>query len=512
MHSPHIARLVLKGSVWSNRFDPVLAVAVLTTWVGVIPRLVPGRLSDRGIFVSVAERLLAGDTLYSGVYDNKEPLFYYFIAGQLALGRCAEIAAEALLIAIAAAAAYFMAVKLSGSRWTAVAISFIGVPITLTGVFYDPGYAELPGIALVLASIAASACGRPVLAGSCMGLLVFTKLIFMPVALVGVGCFLLAHRRFCEVRAMALGASMTAVLVVGVLAVRGELLPFVETIRMNIAYSQDGNLIGQKKGLASLAEHIRRTGGLASLFGEVVPILLATMLALIAVGEARKNRTQLAIAGACIATFVSSLAVLSITGLWEHHRQILYIPSIIAILGLTSLLDMAVKRGRLITLGLVFLIGYLMAGTFALAKYVTSVASFHQSYAALGELSPEAQRLLTIASSGTYARFGLNDDMGHAIGLRHWKLACPRFHQYPFESAALLNEAFECASKAPVLIISANLKPLSDAALSWWAVSARLSPDAWLSWNEFVARVEHLSESYSCDASSGLRVCRRPPG
>ena len=275
MHSPHIARLVLKGSVWSNRFDPVLAVAVLTTWVGVIPRLVPGRLSDRGIFVSVAERLLAGDTLYSGVYDNKEPLFYYFIAGQLALGRCAEIAAEALLIAIAAAAAYFMAVKLSGSRWTAVAISFIGVPITLTGVFYDPGYAELPGIALVLASIAASACGRPVLAGSCMGLLVFTKLIFMPVALVGVGCFLLAHRRFCEVRAMALGASITAVLVVGVLAVRGELLPFVETIRMNIAYSQDGNLIGQKKGLASLAEHIRRTGGLASLFGEVVPILLA---------------------------------------------------------------------------------------------------------------------------------------------------------------------------------------------------------------------------------------------
>ena len=153
-----------------------------------------------------------------------------------------------------------------------------------------------------------------------------------------------------------------------------------------------------------------------------------------------------------------------------------------------------------------------MAGTLALAKYVTSVASFHQSYAALGELSPEAQRLLTIAGSGTYARFGLNDDMGHAIGLRHWKLACPRFHQYTFELAALLNEAFECASKAPVLVISANLKPLSDAALSAWAVSARLSPDAWLSWNEFVARVEHLSESYSCDASSGLRVCRRPPG
>jgi len=472
---------------------------------------VPDRTSDRGIFVSVAERLLAGDTLYSGVYDNKEPLFYYFIAGQLTLGRWAEVAAEALGIAIAAAAAYFMAVKLA-SRWTAVAVSLIAVPITLTGEFYFPGYSELPGIALVLVSITASAYGRPVLAGSCMGLLVFTKLIFVPIALVGVCYFLLAHRRFFEVPAIALGASITAILVAGVLVVRGELLPFIETIRLNIAYSQEGGLIGSKKALTALAEHIRRFGG-SRLLGEAAPILLAIMLAFIALsGMHERRRTQLAIAGACVSTFVGSLAVLSITGLWEHHRQILYIPSIIAILGLTSLLDVAVKKARLITLGLVILMGYLMAGTLALKEYITSVRSFRESYAALGELSPEARRLLAIGSSGTYARFGLNDDLGHAIGLRHWKLACPRFHQYPFEPAALLNEVFECASKAPTLIISANFKALSDGGLSWWVGSAHLRPDAWPSWNEFVARVEHLSESYSCDATSGLRVCRRPPG
>jgi hypothetical protein len=157
---------------------------------------------------------------------------------------------------------------------------------------------------------------------------------------------------------------------------------------------------------------------------------------------------------------------------------------------------MAVKRARLITLGLIILIGYLMAGTSALRGYIKSVQSFRETYAALGELSPEARRLLAIGSSGTYARFGLNDDLGHAIGLRHWKLACPRFHQYPFEPAALLNEVFECASMAPTLIISARFKPEPD----------------WPSWNEFVARVERLIESYSCDASAGLRVCRRPPG
>jgi hypothetical protein len=68
------SRLALKALAWKNQFDPFLVAAVLTTWVGIGPRLVPGLHFDRGIFVSVAERLLAGDTLYSGVYDNKEPL------------------------------------------------------------------------------------------------------------------------------------------------------------------------------------------------------------------------------------------------------------------------------------------------------------------------------------------------------------------------------------------------------------------------------------------------------
>jgi hypothetical protein len=323
---------------------------------------------------------------------------------------------------------------------------------------------------------------------------VFTKLIFAPVAVAGVGCFALMSRRFVEARAVALAASMSAVLVVGALVVRGEFLPFTETIKLNIAYSQGGLI--STKGLASLAEHINPIG-VYRLLAEVVPILLGIALVFVGLSGRHEPRSaQVAIAGACVSTLASSLAVLSITGLWDHHLQILYIPAIMTVLALSSFLDMAVKRARLMTLGLISLLGYLMAGTSALRGYIKSVQSFRETYAALGELSPEARRLLEIGSSGTYARFGLNDDLGHAIGLRHWTLACPRFHQYPFEPAALLNEVFECASMAPTLIISARFKPEPD----------------WRSWNEFVARVERLIESYSCDASSGLRVCRRPPG
>jgi len=388
----------LKASAWHSRFDPILVIAVLTLWIGVLPRLVvpDWQSTDRGGYVSVAERLLAGDTLYSGVFDNKDPLIYYFVAAQRALGLWAEPAAEIMLIAIAAAATYFMAVKVS-SQWTAAAISLIAVPIVLTGASYWPGFTELPGIVLVLVAITASACVRPVLAGSCIGLLAFIKLIFVPIALLGVSCFLLARREFFEALAIAVGAFMSALVVVCLLLVRAELLPFIETIKLNIAYSQ-GSLIGSKKGLASLVEHIRRIGGWRFV-GQLAPISLAIMLILIALsGIFERSRAQLGIAGACISTLVGSLLVLSLTGFWEYHKQILYIPSIFALLGLGSLLDLAAKRARLPTLGLVILTGYLMAGAPVPTKYIQSL---HTSYAELTWLSPEAQRLLEIGKSVT---------------------------------------------------------------------------------------------------------------
>jgi hypothetical protein len=485
---------LLRPSSWRKRFDPVLAPAVLAAWIITIPRLVPGRDSDRGVFVSVAERLLAGDMLYSGVYDNKEPLFYYFVALQLALGPWAEVAAEALSIAIAAAAAYVIAMKLS-SRWTAAATSFVAVPITLTGAFFLPGYTELPGIALVLAAIAASAEKRPLMAGSCAGLLLFLKLIFVPIALLGIGSFLLIRRRSSDAPAVALGAALSAVAATSVLSLRGELAPFIETIRLNIAYSQ-GSLISSNTGLASMAEHLRRIGP-EWLSRGAGPAMLAILLTSAALWRRRSaGHPALALAGACGATLAGSLLILSITGFWLHHLQIFYIPATMACLSLTALVDLAACRGRLPALGIVVAAGYLFGGAPVPAASAQSPASSYASFARLSELSPEARRLLSIGNSGTYARFGTNDDQGHALGLRGWKLACPRFHQYYFEPPALLDRVFGCASKAPALIISAHFEP-NTAPL----------------WNAFVARVEGLlAEQYSCDASTGLRICQRRIG
>jgi hypothetical protein len=120
-------------------FEPILISAVCLTWLLILPRIVPNRASDRGIFVSTAARLLAGDTLYSGVYDNKEPLFYYMIAGELSLGRWSEVAIEALLI-VCSMMCVFLIGRRVASPWISSAIAFAASPVLFTGYAYVPGY------------------------------------------------------------------------------------------------------------------------------------------------------------------------------------------------------------------------------------------------------------------------------------------------------------------------------------------------------------------------------------
>ena len=492
-------------SAKSSRFDPVLTAAFVAICIVIVPLLVPERLRDRGIFVSVAERLLAGDALYSGVYDNKDPLFYYFTMAQLSLGPWAEVAAEAMLIAIVSSAAYSIAI-LETSRWTAAAISLVSIPIIVTGAFYLPGYTHLPAISLILAASAACAHGRPGLAGACIGVLLFTKLILLPVGLAAVGCFLLSRSCLSEARTFAIVILATTFVLVGILLVRSEFWPFVEMLRLNVAYSQ-GALVGEATGLASLAAHINKiiegvpASMIARFVAEVVSIALTIMLTLILLSSVQqRSAVRLAITASCILTFLASLLVLSLTGLWMHHCQILYIPAIFAVLAMAPVLDLTVKRARLPTIasiGLIILSAYILAGIPSpAARYIRSATAFTRSYAALGELSPEAERLLATGNSGTYARIGTNDELGHAYGLGNWRLACPRFHQYEFDPAAVLDTVFDCASNAPTLIIGANF--------------GREPYPVRRTWNDFVRRVEHmLAESYSCDASSGLRICKR---
>jgi hypothetical protein len=488
-----------------KRFDPIIASLFILACLIISPLLVPNLCCDRGIWVSVAERLLAGDHLYRDVYDNKDPIFFYFLAGQRALGPWAQVAVEVLLIGIVSSASYFIGI-LTASRWAAAVIALIAVPIILTGRYYIPGYAFLPAASLIMTGAAASAYGRQILAGICVGLLLFTKINLFPIGFAAVAGFLLTRYRPSEIFLFAATTVVTLSVVICALSIRGEFWPYLEIMKSNVIYST-GAVVGEKTGLALLAAHFNSVSK-----PWVASIAIANCLIAFYVWKLHPRKgARLAILTASILTFLSSLLVYSLTGIFNHHNQLFMSSAVFAAIGLSPLIDLCFKPSRLYriaTLGGVIASAFILAGLPRPSKYQQGLNSFASNYRALGELPVEAKRLLATGSSGTYARLGTNDDDGHAYGLGNWKLACPRFHQYDFEPDIILDSVISCASKAPTLIVSetfAQDEPVRQDAYgySWHHTSER--------WAAFVARAEQmLADKYTCDGDPGhLRICKR---
>ncbi len=472
----------------------LIYISIAAVWIIALSRAVPTRLGDRGIFVSVAESILRGGTLYVTAYDNKEPLFLYFVAIQRALGDWAELVAEVGLIGIASFSSYVIA-RMLAEREASLIVGFIIVPIVLTGVFYFPGATHLPSTALVLAMLAALMSRYPLVAGAMFGLLVFMKIPAIPVALAS-ACALLAVRGsipcFIRFGVASLGVACCIILFMGA---RLELVPFIETIKGNILYAH-GNVVGNAGVIRGMIARIML------ILGQNVYLVLAAIAAAFSIGlitasgDSKPDRgfNEVFLIGvvACAATILS----LSLTGLWHHHNQLLYIAACLAAIAMVQFISKSMKSAFYATMIVCFCFAYFLAGAFPLRAHFNNMVELKKNYDSLSEVSPEALKLLTLGASGSYARFGRYDERGHAAALPGWRMSCARFHQGQHESEAILNRVFECASKSRVLLVGADFRVDT--------------PDKWPDWKEFVGRVDDLLASkYICDAEAGLRVCVR---
>lgn len=462
----------------------LLAIAVA---VAVFPHLVPNETSDRGIFLSVGARLLAGDTLYSGVYDNKDPVFYYLTALEVFAGRWSEIIVETGLLLVAGISTYQLA-RASAGRAAALALALVSA-VVLTGGYYYFGYTELVGIALTMAAIASASRQRWLIAGALCGLLLFSKLTFVPVAGMGALVFLPGASAIGRKFGLLLAGGLSVVLaLMAILQLRGELLPYFSMLIENIGYSQ-GSLLGGKTGLSAIRLRFDRVGGAGLLF-TVLPIGVVLGL-----GLARPDLVSRRLAVATAVTLFASCAVLAVTGLWDQHAQILYIPALLALCSIGTLAERALDRFPILAPGPLLIAAIALAGGMtALQRYHDDLSSAGQRAEAMLAVPAETQRLLKAGVSGAYARLGQNDENGHAIGLDGWQLACARFHQYPFQSDAILSQTLNCAGTTPVLLVGESFAVAADDPSSWRA---------------FVdAGEQMLSTQFVCDAPSGLRVCR----
>jgi hypothetical protein len=401
----------------------------------------------------------------------------------------ADIVLELLWLAAAAAAVWVLARRLGCGPSTALFVGFGAAPLIVTGAFYYAGYTHLPGVALSLLVLAAAVSGRPARAGTLLGLLVFVKLTMVPIAVVLLAAVFLSRRSTRGLARLLVSLVISAAAVVVLLALRGELGPYLGSLALNLSYSQ-GSLVSGSTG-GPFVGHLARVMTASAL--EVVVVVLAVLswvyVAARTRAEADAGGTQALLWSATLASLVAGLVVLGLTGLWDHHAQVLYVPAVLAVV--------LVARRRTIrsaasVLGLTVL-AVLLSGA-NLGVYATSAHDARGALAALGAVPDEAAGLLSLADSGTYARVGQNDDGGHAFGLRRWTLACPRFHQYPFDSAATLGEVAACLPTADYIIVSASAAP----------VPGRQA------WNDYLAEVDRLLDAgYDCAPRGTVRICVR---
>lgn len=480
----------------TRRIDVVVVTllaigAVLVAAIRAMPNM---GTPDRGVFVDVAERLDAGDRLYVGVWDNKDPVFFYLMAVGRLVTPLADYALELGWLAVVTVATYGLARRVVPGRLPAVAASALGL-LAVTGTTYVAGYTYLPGTALSLVAIALVASDRYGWAGAAVGVLAFTKPLMGPLVLAAIVVWWLRRHRWDDVRRFAVGFIPVVLGFVALLAVRGELGGWVGAQFDNVDYAQS-RVAGS---VNPVLDHLTRVFGAR----EVLILVVAVAVALGTLWWARRQPEMPVdvrnLAIAIVAVTVAAFVVTAVTGMATLNNQILQLPVALTCALLARPLGSLLGRPTTAVACLVIVpvAAWLVGGVTAASEYRDALTFFRGSAGVLLQTPPDAQAILALGPTGSYARLGGEYDDGHAKGLRDWQLVCPRTHQYFFQPAAILGPALECVATAPVVLVSPTFAPRPE---------SLDVPD----WNEFVREGEAmLARDFICTPHEDFRICVR---
>ena len=458
-----------------------LAVA---TWIFTISRAVPLRNGDRGVFVSMAERLAAGDVLYEDVWDNKEPLFFW----TLSLGRLVspgmDVFIEVAWIAAASVAIFFAARSAGAQNLLAAAAGFLATPLILTGAVYHAGFSHLPATAVFLAIAALALKRQWLFAGGLLPVLALYKIITVPMGLAVLVAALLVlgnKRAWLQTILSALGISAALLLL---LAARGELLGFLELVWSNIGYSQQPLADAYQVPIWSHLEPVMVAGAVIS--------VAATALAILVVRTTRAS--ELRVLKLMTAwSLLAAVVITALTGLWEHHAQLFYGPAALAGALVTGALQKS-SFSWASGLAAIFLAGIVLSGGLSAREAIDSELSAPTRWADLFRVSQSAEDVRRLDSNLTYMRLGSNTDDSHAYGLRDYDFACYQFVQYYYDLPETLDYIPTCLPTADIVIVDNSL-------------SERPGADTW---NEYVRQSEEvLSEFFTCSTTDYGRLCLR---
>ncbi|MGE5564143.1 MAG: hypothetical protein ACM3ZV_12695 [Bacillota bacterium] len=509
MHQP------IEWKLASGRAEVAICAAAFAAALilSFLTRTVPFPSGDVGIFQSVAYRLLAGDRLYVDVYDNKDPLFYYFLAAQVRGGPFFQYLAETLLALgtgwlVAVTARRFhpnVSLTLFTACWLATAY-------ICTGWFWTPGMPAAPGIFLAQAAITAIIFGRPAVAGLALAATLFTDVIFFPpaAAFVLLFCLLCGDERQDRLRrpgSTVLAGAAGVALVAAILLLRGEFAGYLAMLANNVLYTHDN-----WQRASTFAQNARNHLAATLYFGKtLVPAWTAAAVLLFTFG--RRSPPGSAYRAACLAgatLFPVLLLESAQIVIFDHHLAPWHLLVLLALaLVVPALLGL---RRQMIVIPLLALATLSLFPLSWESKPANDPLKFGWRLRQLGDLSPETRLLRAMAGDrpATYARLGTNNDFHHALGTVRYRLACPEFQQYEIYSVQRLNSAVRCGLTADYLIVDVPPNQRSAIEDTWLPPYTPIEElnARWLAFRSLAYRA--VSRGYQCRADGpDLRVCRK---
>ncbi|WP_254175421.1 hypothetical protein [Planktothrix tepida] len=207
-----------------------------------------------------------------------------------------------------------------------------------------------------------------------------------------------------------------------------------------------------------------------------------------------------------LATYIISIIILGLTGIWSHHLQLIYFSQTLILIYIA--INFKPKKAFInSSFGIAFVVlAILLSGTLRLTHYVVSPQEIITKISSLTQEPPQTRAFRAIYPNGAaFARLGLNTYI-IPYGAANDKLLCPDFAQYPFYSRERLDNILTCIKTSPTLIVDESFS------LHHSRVSV-LPRDAerkiiMENWNNFVTEGEKIiTTQYSCKKLGTVRIC-----
>lgn len=497
----------LEGRRVRNR-DLVLAVAtgLITVLVSlyVALRSRPMLNTDYEAFLFVGSRLAQGDRAYVDVWDNKDPVTYWLTAVASYAMPTASHIIEVLWLVVIGVSTFALARAFRSPAIVAILAGVSLGPLAVLTLAYFPGATEIPGVALTLAALAMAVRGHDALSGVVLGLLVLTKFVFIPVAGVMVAVWILRTGGLQSLKRVLVGFLATNMVLIGTLLFRGEFFGYVETLMMNVTYSNAGKSTGNAM---SLGDAVFERASLVldhGLLGSIIVVLSLFAIASIVLMKGWTNSpSELWNAWTVtIASALTALFVLALTAKSPHHMLLLSVPSILACLFTISVAqnNAFVARsfseftcrvtGSLVTLTLAVVVTGIISPSDHkfLAEYGLDRSNTNFSRGPIVEWLRENRqyRDVPIQFVGQWMSVPITDR-----NLK-WVMGCRFLGQGTLATELILNESLECLDASLIVFVRPPALPVdNDSAYSvFWRHA-----------------MEKLTSEFDCTVGKDFDVC-----